>query len=200
MDRTHESERAWPPPPPIADNVKRLRKEKQLSLDDLSALTGVSKAMLSQIELDRVNPTVAILWKIACGLQVELAALLEGPEVGRRCVVNRNAQVKTLIATDNGNMVFKVLSPVCLAEDLPFYQVTQNPGCVHTSGAHPDGTEEYVFVQRGCLRVITGKKVFELENGDFLVFPADAEHIFETISADPAEYLLVTRYGQDGTF
>ena len=62
----------------IAANLKRIRKEKKLSLDNAAEMTGVSKSMLGQIERGESSPTVATLWKIATGLHISFTALLEG--------------------------------------------------------------------------------------------------------------------------
>ncbi|MBM4082873.1 MAG: helix-turn-helix transcriptional regulator, partial [Planctomycetes bacterium] len=59
-----------PKPPALGKNVLRFRKRKNLSLDELAQRSGVSKAMLSQVEQEKVNPTVAVVWKIAHGLGV----------------------------------------------------------------------------------------------------------------------------------
>ena len=61
----------------IADNLKRLRTERNLSLGQLASLSGVSKVMLSQIEKGDTNPTINTIWKIAKGLKVSYTALLE---------------------------------------------------------------------------------------------------------------------------
>ncbi len=53
----------------IAENLKRLREERKLSLDNVSRLSGVSKSMLGQIERGEVNPTVSTVWKISNGLK-----------------------------------------------------------------------------------------------------------------------------------
>jgi transcriptional regulator with XRE-family HTH domain len=60
----------------VADGLKRFRKERALSLDDLSLKSGVSRAALSQIEGMRTNPTLALLWKVAVGLNVPIHELL----------------------------------------------------------------------------------------------------------------------------
>ncbi len=54
----------------VAENIKRLRKVRNYSLDQLSSMTGVSKGMLAQIEKGSSSPTITTLWKIANGLQV----------------------------------------------------------------------------------------------------------------------------------
>ena len=54
----------------IGTGLKEARNKLGLSLSDVSTVTGVSKIMLSQIERGESTPTIAILWKIANGLQV----------------------------------------------------------------------------------------------------------------------------------
>lgn len=54
----------------IAENLKTLRTERNLSLGQLAELSGISKVMLSQIEKGDTNPTINTLWKIAKGLKV----------------------------------------------------------------------------------------------------------------------------------
>ena len=49
----------------ISGNLKRLRREKELTLDALAEMTGVSKSMLGQIERGESAPSVATLWKIS---------------------------------------------------------------------------------------------------------------------------------------
>lgn len=71
-------------PPMIGKNIQRIRSARKLTLNVLSERSGVSKAMLSQIESDKVNPTVATVWKIARGLNVELNDLLEADDEPKR--------------------------------------------------------------------------------------------------------------------
>lgn len=66
----------------IGQQLRFYRQQRQLSLDELSEITGVSKPMLGQIERGASNPTVAVLWKIASGLQVPLASfLMKNPSI-----------------------------------------------------------------------------------------------------------------------
>ncbi|MBP6832895.1 MAG: helix-turn-helix transcriptional regulator, partial [Deltaproteobacteria bacterium] len=78
----------------VADNLRVLRKQRDLSLDELAARSGVSRATLSQVETCKTNPTIAILWKIAAGLGVPFASLLGEERVERVRVLRRgDAQV-----------------------------------------------------------------------------------------------------------
>ena len=61
----------------IGKKLKEIRVMKGLSLEDVAKLTGVSKAMLGQIERSVSNPTVSTLWKIATGLKVSFSFFIE---------------------------------------------------------------------------------------------------------------------------
>ena len=61
----------------IAQNVKKLREKRKLTLDAASEITSVSRSMLAQIEKGDVNPTISVLWKIAGGYKVSFTSLLE---------------------------------------------------------------------------------------------------------------------------
>ena len=63
--------------PKVGQNLRRLRNGLGLSLDEASKLTGVSKAMLGQIERGESSPTISTLWKISSGLKVNFTSLLD---------------------------------------------------------------------------------------------------------------------------
>ncbi len=63
----------------ISANLKKLRTDRNLSLGQLSELSGVSKVMLSQIDKGESNPTINTIWKIANGLQVTYTKLIDSP-------------------------------------------------------------------------------------------------------------------------
>lgn len=60
----------------VSKNIKQARQEKDLSLDELARLSGVSKSMLAQIERGSGNPSLTTLWKIADGMKVPFSRLI----------------------------------------------------------------------------------------------------------------------------
>ncbi|MFW6251481.1 MAG: helix-turn-helix domain-containing protein, partial [Alkalispirochaetaceae bacterium] len=111
-------------PPLIGANIKSRRQEKGYTLNVLSERSGVSKAMLSQIESEKVNPTVATVWKIARGLDVDINELLEGSSGPvRRFHLTRENDI-TVLDTDEEGLHMKVLTPLSMAEDLEMYLLT----------------------------------------------------------------------------
>lgn len=183
-----------PEPPTIGANVKKERKKQRLSLDELSRRSGVSKAMLSQIEAEKANPTVATAWKIAYALNLDFNAMLKGREENiRKFEVNRKDDITTL-DTDEEGVHINVLSPISLAEDLELYILTFKPGAVLQSSAHYTGTEEYLTVLDGQVKVTAGKNSASLSAGDVIIYQCDLDHVIENIGPGPARVHLVVRF------
>ena len=183
-----------PDVPAIGANLHKERRRRQLSLAELAASSGISKAMLSQIESDKVNPTIATMWKIAHALNIELEALITGESGGKRKFeVVRKADIISL-STDRSGAVFHVLSPSSMAEDLELYRLEMEPGCVHRSQAHARGTEEFLNLLEGRVKVSAGELSATLEKGDFIMFQSDVDHAIETLSESKAELFMVVRF------
>jgi len=182
--------------PLIGRNIQRIRKQKHLTLDVLAEKSGVSKAMVSQIETEKVNPTVATVWKIAQGLNVEINALLAGGnEPVRTFSVTRRNDIATL-ETDEKGLHIKVLSPISMVEDLEMYLLSFEPEGALASKAHFPKTEEYVTVITGRVRVTAGENTTELETGDFASYHCDIDHSIENLNDGPSTVHLVVRFNK----
>ncbi|MBO4853594.1 MAG: helix-turn-helix domain-containing protein [Oscillospiraceae bacterium] len=152
----------------VAENIRRVRKRQKLSIDRTAELTGVSKSMLGQIERELVNPTVAVLEKIARGLHVSVAELVEfrGEEEN---TLYRAVDV-TAQRLQGGKVIVHPL--------FPFDADSRCESCemnlfITGEYASPDqipGSRVYVTVLSGVLDVITPDGTWHLESRDSLVF------------------------------
>ena len=182
------------PPPQIGSNIQRMRKEEGLTLEGLAERSGVSKAMLSQIEADKVNPTVLTIWKIARGLEVELDAILKGSwEPVRKFSVTHSEDVAVLDTADKGPHI-QVYSPLSMAEDLEIYLLAFDPGSALVSGRHAPRSEEFLTILEGRVRVEAGEKSAELGPGDFIVYHCDVDHVIENPFDELARVHMVVRF------
>ncbi|HAU32993.1 MAG TPA: transcriptional regulator, partial [Lysinibacillus sp.] len=59
----------------VGMNLREIRKNKRMSLEELASISNVSKLTLGKIERGETNPTVNILWKICRGLHIPLVSL-----------------------------------------------------------------------------------------------------------------------------
>ena len=136
-------------PPMIGKNIQRIRTARRLTLNVLSERSGVSKAMLSQIEGDKVNPTVATVWKIAKGLNVELNDLLEGVDEPTRVFsLNPASDDGSKLEKRKDRITIKILSPLSSVEDLEMYLLTFEPNSTLASEPHVAGSQDIDGRQR----------------------------------------------------
>lgn len=180
----------------VADNLRRLRKERALSLDQLAAASGVSRAALSQIEGSKTNPTLAVLWKIAVGLAVPFQALLGAENVGRASVL-RAGDTPPMRSAD-GRMESRLLSPAGASPGVEVYELRFLSRGTLRSEAHGAGTTETLVVLTGTLRMIVADEVHDLAPGDSIHFRADVPHTYENSSTREARCLNVIVYGRSG--
>src|SRR6187402_404084 len=180
----------------VAETLKVLRRARHLSLDDLASRSGVSRAALSQIEGARTNPTLAVLWKIAVGLDVPFHDLLG---------TNEQQDVRVLRAGDtpplksgDGRMESRLLSPGGGNPDVEIYELRFLPKAVHRSEPHGRGTNETLIVMTGALRLLVQDAEYELSPGDTIFFKADVPHVYENRASHETRCFNVIRYVREG--
>ncbi|MFO0651850.1 MAG: XRE family transcriptional regulator [Polyangiales bacterium] len=178
----------------VADNLRALRKQRDLSLDDLAARSGVSRASLSQIETSKTNPTIAILWKIAAGLGVPFASLL-GEERVERVRVLRRGDAQVLRSAD-GRLESRPLTPAGASPMVECYELRLAARSTSQSDAHARGTCESLTVLTGSLKLHVGDQVAELSAGDSVYFEADVAHAYENPGRVESRYVNVIIYGR----
>jgi len=176
----------------IAESLKRLRSERRLSLDQLASTSGVSRAALSQIEGARTNPTLAVVWKIAVGLNVPFQALLGGEE-GTKTRVLRSGASPALRSPD-GRVESRLLSPAGSDQRADVYELRFAPKGVLQSEAHAAGTTETLVVLTGSLRVTVADESHDLAPGDSIFFHADVRHTYESRSSHEARCIDLVAY------
>lgn len=177
----------------VAENLKRRRKARSMSLDDLAKASGVSRAALSQIETRKTNPTVGILWKIAVGLGLPFAELIGEPAMA--AAVMRKSATQVLRSVD-GRFTSRPLAPSGASPLVELYELTLKPGCKHASDAHAEGTREILVVLDGALRLRVGEAAYDLTEGDSISFLADAPHVYENAGKADLRVHNVILYGR----
>lgn len=180
----------------IASTLKALRKERGWSLDKTAQETGVSKAMLGQIEREESSPTIATLWKIASGFDVPFSLFIADEQGDYR-----NGKTKTIHPNDNKIQVL----PLFLYDEeirCEIFLIVLLPGCEHISSPHKPGVIEHVLVAEGCVEVFVDGFWKSLKKGEGLRFCADQPHGYRNLSNqnsiihDIIHYPLSTKIGK----
>lgn len=176
--------------PPIGAEIQRLRKQRGMTLDQLSLRAGVSKSVLSQIERDQTNPTLVTLCRIAEALESRPAAFFAGPsDDGSIEKVKRNSVPR--ISSDDGLMRLDILGPLDTAEWLQWYLLTAEPGGVLASDSHGANSWEHLSVIEGEIAVETPREKILLNTGDTGRYPTDDRHVLRNESQKTARAIMV---------
>lgn len=186
-------------PPAVGSRLQEVRKAQGLSLDELSRRAGVSKSMLSEVERNQANPTVAVLWRLAGALGIELTDLLApGQSAKASPVVDRvAAHAIPVTASNDGKCSLRILGPIALAGQVEWYELTVEPGGVLASDAHDTGAREHLSLLQGVLSVQAAESSQTLKAGDSARYPADVMHSIRNPGKAIAKAVLVVEHLTD---
>lgn len=174
----------------LAEELRRYRKRRDLSIEQLASLSGVSRSMISKVERCEAVPSTTILSRLAEALGVTFSRLMSAP-IDREILVIPAARQPVLRDEESG-FVRRCLSPVLPGRGVDWVLNTLPPGSATGEfTAHRHGVEEYIYVLSGRLGVRIGDKSVTLERGDSLYFEADTQHAFANIGRSPCEYFLI---------
>jgi len=177
----------------IGQKVRKFRKQATLSLDQLARISSVSQAMLSQIEQNKPNPTIAVIWKIAKALNVGIAELVEIADTRLRFQTIR-ADDERYIFVNNTQCTIRTLSPLSLEKDIEFYQIDLQPSGRLESEPHFQNTVEILTVAKGKLHVKSADRDVTLHTGDSVYYCADVPHVITNPANTPARAYMVVKY------
>lgn len=177
----------------ISQRVKLMRQQRTWSLEQLATASGVSRSMLSQIERNQANPTLAVTCKIAQAFGMSLAEFVEIPAASSSIHVIRGDDREHLFRSDE-HVEIRTLSPLNLEKDVEFYQVRLKAGGALRSAPHFQGTREFLTVEQGRVRVQSANDSAELNKGDSTTYRADVAHAIENLGRSEATVFLVVIY------
>lgn len=177
----------------VGNNLRRLRKGQGYSLEQLSGRSGVSRAMLGQIETGKSAPTVSLLWKIADALNLSVVHLVAKPDNARISVLRKDDG--ELLTSGNGRFVSRSLLQAGTEARSEFLEIRVAPHHIERAKSVPVSGRRTLVVARGTLRVaVDGAAPVVLTESDVAVFDGHLAHTLENPGDDVAvAYLVVAR-------
>lgn len=170
----------------LAATLKTLRQQRGWSLSKLAEETGVSKAMLGQIERNESSPTVATLWKIATGFNVPFSLFITPPE-----------SEATAFDPQQQAMVVTPLFPWDPVLHFDLFAITLAPGALSESTPHETGVIEHVIALRGCLEMCINGEWQTVEEGKGLRFAGDLPHAYRNSSSEAVLFHSLIHYPKE---
>lgn len=191
--RTPKRKSPIEPEPQLGKRVHDLRTHREWSLEELSAASGVSRSMLSQIERDQTNPTLAVSLRIAAAFGVSLDELVGQMQLDSHIIVVRSRDSSHHYRSDQ-DVRIRTLSPLHLEKDVELYEIRLSPAGVLQSAPHFQGTREFLSVVRGKISIQSGDHQEALAEGDSASYRADVAHAITNLGKSEALLMLVVVY------
>jgi len=171
----------------VGPRLRALRQQRDMTLADLSAATGISVSTLSRLESGQRRPNLELLLPLAQAYQVPLDELIGGPATGDPRIhaqpFTRNGMtVLPLTRRTGGLQAYKLVIPTSRARQEPALQVHEG--------------YEWLYVLSGQLRIVLGEHDLLLRAGEAAEFDTRVPHWFGRAGAAPVE--LLSLFGPQG--
>ena len=181
----------------LGATISRLRKAYNMSLGDLSQQSGVAKSIISQIERNETNPTLATVVKLSRALDTTIDEVLKGESQS----LFLDHQLKSgvpMLESQDGLCRLAIAGPLNLIDYFQWYDFHAKPNGVLESSPHPPGTIEHLFLAAGEIEVTTGGETKTLKQGEALRFKADVPHRIVNVGSVPAHAVMMLTLRQFG--
>jgi transcriptional regulator with XRE-family HTH domain len=181
----------------LASRIRALRAERELSLEELSDRSGVSRSMISLIERGETSPTAVTLEKLATGLGVVLASLFLSTDVTDDADGPVSRRATQLEWTDPASGYRRrVLSPG-VPHPIQLIEVHFPAGArvAFESGARAPRVYQQVWLLHGRMEITVGKARHRLDAGDCLAMELDQPVMFHNPTRKTSRYAVVITGG-----
>jgi transcriptional regulator with XRE-family HTH domain len=177
----------------IARRIKRLRLSKQMSLEELAKLAGLTRGYLSKIENSGKAPPFSTLIRIAHALDTDISLLLvEGSEVPqdvRMCLVRGNERKEVISRGTLYGYHYEALAYKKMGKNMEPYIIT---AAFDEKGVFSHEGEEFMYVLEGIHEFTYDSKKFVLRKGDSVYFDAIIPHSGRSLGKKLSKLLAVT--------
>jgi XRE family transcriptional regulator, regulator of sulfur utilization len=174
----------------LGKTILKLRKTYNLSLSELSEQSGVAKSIISQIERNETNPTLATIWRLSQALDVSIERFLSETN-DEPFVEKRTASDTPVLVSEDGKCRLAIIGWLKTVEWLQWYDFQGEPGGVLSSEAHQRGSIESLSILRGAVEVDILGEIQSASAGESLRYRCDRPHIIRITGTEPVHATMV---------
>jgi XRE family transcriptional regulator, regulator of sulfur utilization len=174
----------------LGKTIQRLRKAYNLSLSELAEQSGVAKSIISQIERNETNPTLATIWRLSQALDVSIERVLAAADDEPFLEGSSQADTPILLSQD-GKMRLAIIGWLKTVEWLQWYDVRSEPGGVLESEGHQRGSVECLTVLDGAFEVEIGGVTQRARAGETLRYRCDRPHTVRCLGPESGHATMV---------
>lgn len=171
----------------VGHRLRALRRERELTLVDISAVAGISVSTLSRLESGARRRTLELLLPLARAYRVTLDELVDAPPTGDPRIhlrpIRRNGMTMLALTRRAGGIqAYKIVIPGVSRRKRPDPQTHEG--------------YEWLYVLNGRLRLVLGEQDLVLAPGEAAEFDTRVPHWFGAPGPEPVEFLSL--FGRQG--
>lgn len=175
----------------LGQTILRLRTADKMSLGDLSESSGVAKSMISQIEKNETNPSLATLSRLSQALGTSVEAMVSQGGNRSALVQKTDIQDTPLLTSEDGLCELRIIGSIDTVQWVQWYDFRAEPNGKLISSAHPDGSVENLTVLTGVVRVEIEEESWDVKAGETLRYRADRPHKITNIGKSAVHATMV---------
>jgi transcriptional regulator with XRE-family HTH domain len=178
----------------IGEKLKKIRKIRDLTLDDIAQKSKIGKATLSRIENNITAGTLRTHMKVCEALGLNLKDLYEGIDLPKEevsTVDEKNSKEAEVFSYDEKAKSIILTKNAQKNNMLPQLLILEIDGKTHLEQNIP-GTEKFIFCIDGSIQINIEDKTYDLKKGNSLYFKSSLSHRFVNIGKKPAKCLVIT--------
>lgn len=182
----------------ISNRLKDIRKDKNITLQELADVAGISKGMLSQVENNRTIPSLTVFINLMKALQIDFNDFFKDINLqpqDSKVIFKKKAQYHSFEKENAlGFQYQRLLSTTFNEYHLDFVLLTLQPGAsrplVSTDAC------EFKLLLKGKVTYIIGNEKFEMEEGDSLFFDATEMHHPQNTGEEEAVLFVIYLFNE----
>lgn len=175
----------------LGQTILRLRTADKMSLGDLSESSGVAKSMISQIEKNEANPSLATLSRLSQALGTSVQAMVSSDDDDSALVQKSSIQDTPVLKSEDGLCELRIIGSIDTVQWVQWYDFRAEPGGLLESSPHPEGSVENLTILSGEVAVEVEGERWKAKAGETLRYKADRAHSIENIGGTAVHATMV---------
>ena len=177
----------------IGKTIRKTRKERKMTLLELSKKSGVALATLSRMENNRMTGTLKSHMRICDALEMSLPELYQDLSSSKRPLDVRTGQGRTTgVFMHDKKSSTEMLASKSISKKMMPMLITINAGGSTPKEETKRGIDKFIYVLDGKVEARIGDENYNLGRNDTLYFESSIPHCFKNASASESRLLCVT--------
>ncbi len=168
----------------LGKKINDLRKQRNITIKELSSMTGLSIGFISNLERNQNSPSISNLQLICQALEINIVNILD-PATEKSTIVTRKNERNKMFAKDVSQSNCELVVPAHSQLNGVCIVIEANSEYSKILWGH--NTDEVGLVTKGSMEIHLDENIFLLNEGDSIYIPKNTPHNYRNSSNEPSE-------------